>query len=149
MVPHPFDSLGLDEVGAARQIILDANPQKLVDFREIYLREPAKDLMKPFLDLEHAGKLNDQTPRPPRLAKVQFDVIAPNKTYEFHEASVDLNKQQLVSDEVINDSHHANLTVSVCQCQYGHLRLRAIVSSFKHSSKLVINPLFFSRSCPN
>ena len=111
--PHPFDPLSLEEVRIARQVILDANPQRMVDFREIYLREPAKELMKPYLDLEHSGRVDDATARPPRLAKVQYDVIGSDKTFEFHEASVDLRTKQLATHEVIHESHHANLTMQV------------------------------------
>lgn len=111
MAVHPFDPLSLEEIEVARQVILDRNDGKLIDFREIYLREPAKDLMKPFLELEHAGKLRHNIPRPPRLAKVQFDVVGPNKKFEFHESSVDVQKKEQVSHEVIDDAHHANLTV--------------------------------------
>ena len=111
MAPHPFDPISLEEIDVARQIILDSNDGNLVDFREIYLREPAKELMKPYLKAEHAGTLSAKTPRPPRLAKVQFDVIGPNKTFEYHESNVDLDKKQQVSHEVIDAAFHANLTV--------------------------------------
>ena len=111
MAAHPFDPLSLEEVEVARQVILDANDGSLIDFREIYLLEPAKDLMKQFLETEHAGKLDDSTPRPPRLAKVQFDVVGPNKKFEFHQSSVDVQKKEQVSHQIIDTAHHASLCV--------------------------------------
>jgi primary-amine oxidase len=113
MAPHPFDPLTMEELLVARQTILDENQDNLIDFREIYLREPAKELMKQFLELEHTGKLNYDTLRPPRLAKVQYDVIGPNKKFEFHEASVDVHKKTIETHEVIDDAYHANLTMFV------------------------------------
>ena len=111
MVTHPFDPLTLEEIDVAREVILDCNDGKLIDFREIYLREPDKELMKPFLDLEHAGKLKQDTPQPPRLAKVQYDVVGPNKKFEFHESSVNIHTKEQVYHEVVDTVHHANLSV--------------------------------------
>ena len=111
MAVHPFDPLSLEEIDVARQVILDVNEGYMIDFREIFLREPAKELMKRFLDLEHAGKLETSTPRPPRLAMVQYDVIGPDKSFEFHESSVDISEKTRVSHKVVDSEHHANLTV--------------------------------------
>ena len=111
MVGHPFDPLSMEELLIARDVVLKQYSADVVDFREIYLREPDKELMKAFLDLEHAGKLNLDTPRPPRLAKVQYDIIKPGKTFEYHEAAVDLGKKCIAFHEVIDTVHHASLTV--------------------------------------
>jgi primary-amine oxidase len=110
MTPHPLDMLSLSEVEMARQVIIDANRNKVIDFREIFLQEPPKEELKPFLDLEHAGHLNANTPRPARLAKVQCDVFGSNKVPEFHESIVDVEKRIRVSHEVVT-AHHASLTL--------------------------------------
>ena len=111
MVAHPLDPLTLEEIDTARRVILEHNDGKLIDFREVFLSEPPKELLKQFLELEHAGKLTSDTPHPPRLAKAQYDVVGPNKKFEFHESSVDVNKKERVSHEVVDDAYHANLTV--------------------------------------
>lgn len=111
MAAHPFDPLSLDEIDIARQVILDYHDGRLIDFREIYLREPPKEKVKRFLELEHSGRLEESAPRPPRLAKVQFDVIGPNKSFEFHESTVDIGKKEQIYHEIIDTAHHASLTV--------------------------------------
>ena len=111
MVAHPLDPLTLEEIDVVRCVILDHNDGKLIDFREAFLHEPPKELMKQYLDLEHAGKLDSDTPRPPRLAKAQYDVVGLNKKFEFHESCVDVDKKERVSHEVVDDGHHASLTV--------------------------------------
>ena len=111
MHAHPFDPLSVDEFSTAREVILKEHPKDVVDFREIYLREPEKALMKQFLELEHTGKLTAETPRPPRLAKVQYDVIRPGKRFEYHEAAVDLQKESITWHEIVDTACHANLTV--------------------------------------
>src|SRR4051812_767367 len=108
MTPHPLDMLSLSEVETARQVIVDANSNKVIDFREIFLQEPPKEELKPFLDLEHAGRLSPNTPRPARLAKVQYDVIGSSKIPEFHESVIDVQKRIRVSHEVVSSMHHAS-----------------------------------------
>ena len=111
MAPHPLDPLSLEEISVARQVILDQNAGNMVDFREIYLREPPKEMMKDFLELEHSGKIQADYHPPPRLAKVQYDVVGPNKKFEFHESTINVQEKTQTTHEIIDDSHHASLTM--------------------------------------
>lgn len=86
MAPHPLDILSVDETNVARDAILSMHPDVVVDFREIYLQEPAKEELKKFLDLEHSAHLSSTSPRPKRLAKCQYDVVGADRVPEYHES---------------------------------------------------------------
>lgn len=108
---HPLQILSASETGRARDIVLAQHPGEVIDFREVYLQEPAKaDLIK-FLDLEHSGRLTPTSPRPPRLAKCQYDVIGADKIPYYHEAVVDVENGRRVKHEIIGKEHHASLTL--------------------------------------
>jgi primary-amine oxidase len=98
MAPHPFKNLSVEETRVARDVVLSLHPDVVVDFREIYLQEPEKELMKLFLDLEHAaqpGRL------PARLAKCQYDVIGADKIPEYNESIIDVEQQKRIRHEVV------------------------------------------------
>lgn len=81
MAPHPFKSITVDEISVARDTVLLLHRDVLVNFREIFLQEPKKEAMKAYLESEHAAQPG-QSPtskRPPRLAKVLYDVIGSNR----------------------------------------------------------------------
>lgn len=111
MAPHPLDNLSVEEVNAARQVILDDYSGAVVYFREIYSQEPAKAELQLFLREEHSGRLNSNTKRPARLAKCQFDVIGASKIPEFQECTVDLEQKVITQREVVDVQHHASLTM--------------------------------------
>jgi primary-amine oxidase len=113
MAPHPFKTLNIEETRIARDVILAQHPDVVVDFREIFLQEPAKEQMKRYLDLEHASKPG-QSPTsklPPRLAKCQYDIIGSDKIPEYHESVVDVGLKKQVRYEVIGKEHQASLTL--------------------------------------
>jgi len=114
MAPHPFKTLSAEETRIARDVILSHhNGSVVVDFREIFLQEPNKELMKQFLDLEHSARAG-QSPhskRPPRLAKCQYDVIGSDKVPEYNEAVVDVETRKRVKHEVIGKEFQASLTL--------------------------------------
>jgi len=110
MAPHPLKGLSLEETNLARDIILTLHKNTVVDFREIFLREPDKEVLAKYLDLEHAGGPSGDRPTPLRLAKCQYDVIGSDKVPEYHESIVDLNEKTRVEHEVIGKEHHASLT---------------------------------------
>ncbi|KAL2884190.1 hypothetical protein SGCOL_000129 [Colletotrichum sp. CLE4] len=91
MAPHPLTALSGDEFKVARDIVA-----KLFDkdvslfFRCIFLQEPKQEELVPYLQAEHAGKLTDETSRPPRRARVQYDVIRSGKTPEYTQSVVEL-----------------------------------------------------------
>ncbi|POR32107.1 Amine oxidase [Tolypocladium paradoxum] len=110
-IPHPFSDLTIDETTQARDIVLELHPGTVIDFRAIYLLEPPKVDVKPFLELEHAGRLTDDTPRPARLAQVRYDVIGASKKYEYHESIIDLGALKRVGHQIVGPEYHAGLTV--------------------------------------
>jgi primary-amine oxidase len=113
MAPHPFKNLSVDETRVARDVILSLHPNVVVDFREIYLQEPEKEIMKQYLDLEHAARAG-QSPasrRPPRLAKCQYDVIGADKIPEYHESVVDVEQKKRFRHDVIGKEKQASLTL--------------------------------------
>lgn len=113
MAPHPFRTLTVEETRIARDVILSLHRDVVVDFREIYLQEPEKELMKQYLALEHAVQPG-QSPaskQPPRLAKCQYDVIGPDRIPAYHEAVVDVQTKRRVKYEIIGKEHQASLTL--------------------------------------
>lgn len=99
-VPHPLAQLSPDELVKARDIIakLHSSAESLF-FRAAYLQEPKKSDLVPFLELEHSGQLTDGAKRPPRQARVEYDVIGAQH-HEHYRAVVDLGTGQLVSKDV-------------------------------------------------
>ncbi|KAF2135633.1 uncharacterized protein K452DRAFT_303404 [Aplosporella prunicola CBS 121167] len=112
MARHPLEILSVEETARARDVILGLHPDKVVDFREIFLKEPAKVELKRFLHLEHSARLSPTSPRPARLAKCQYDVIGTDKIPEYHESWVDVENGRRVHHEIIGKQHHAALTLS-------------------------------------
>jgi primary-amine oxidase len=101
----------VDEINAARDVILAAYPDKVIFFRETYLQEPPKSELTRFLEIEHSGRLSTTSPRPARLAKCQYDVVGSDKIPEFHEAIVDIGKRERIHHVVVGKQHHAALTL--------------------------------------
>src|SRR4051812_30782295 len=111
LVPHPLDYLSVAESDLARQVILDARGSNVViQFRSIALDEPPKAELSKYLELEHAGKLTADTPRPARQAKVQYDVIQGNKIFEYTESVVDVVSKKETQHRVVDTLHQAALT---------------------------------------
>ena len=117
--PHPLQQLTLDECARARQVVLRSCKTSLVDFRTISLEEPAKSQFQPFLQLEHKGLVEVDSPRPARLARVQYDVVGTDKIPVYRESVVDVEREVEVSNEIIDTAHHASLTLFVLMsCAY-------------------------------
>ncbi|KAK7992080.1 hypothetical protein PG988_000874, partial [Apiospora saccharicola] len=112
MAPHPLSALSLDETNLARDIVRDSYSGVVIQFRQILLHEPPKSQVTAFLDLEHAGKVTDETPRPSRLALATYDVIGLSKFPEYHESIIDLKDKKRVGHEVVSsDTHHGSLAI--------------------------------------
>lgn len=94
----------------ARDVIRAAYPQNVLKFRVIYLEEPAKEILAPYLDLEHAGKLTSSTPRPAREARVHFDTAHGGKPPQSHEAIIDLSTRKIKQIESIRADAQAAFT---------------------------------------
>jgi len=108
---HPLQTLSSEETIRARDVVLAQHPGDVIDFREIFLQEPAKAELSIYLDLEHSGRLSPTSPRPPRLAKCQYDVIGSDKIPYYHESIVHVEKGERVKHEIIGKQHHAALTL--------------------------------------
>lgn len=108
-IPHPLSALSADEALKARNVILKLHPSTVVDFRVIYLLEPPKADVVKFLEAEHAGTLTAETPRPPRLAQLKYDVIGGDKPTQYHESVVDVTTGTRTAHEVIDSKYHAGL----------------------------------------
>ncbi|KAL3453207.1 copper amine oxidase [Aspergillus insuetus] len=112
MAPHPLAILSEEEINLARDIVVAQHPNTVIDFREIFLQEPPKEQLLEFLALEHSGRLSPTTPRPPRLALCQYDVIGSDRVPSYEETVVDVVAKKSVKHTVVGKEHHAALTLS-------------------------------------
>ena len=113
VIPHPLSDLSILEINRAREAIISLHEGCVLDFRTIYLLEPPKLDVLPFLELEHAGKVTADTPRPARLAQAKYDVIGGSKVPEYHESVIDVQSGTRIKHEIISSEHHASLTMYV------------------------------------
>ncbi|TDZ32657.1 Copper amine oxidase 1 [Colletotrichum spinosum] len=92
MAPHPLTALSESEFKTARDVVtkLFSNDESLF-FRAIYLQEPKKADLLPFFKTEHSENATDSTPRPPRLARLQYDVIRSGRLPEYTQSIVDVD----------------------------------------------------------
>lgn len=110
-LPHPLDQLSIEESDYAREVILTVRgSQVAINFRSIFLDEPLKHELSQFLELENAGRVTARTPRPARVAKVQYDVIRSDRKHEYMESCVDVLSGKEVHQRVIEKMHQAALT---------------------------------------
>ncbi len=112
-VPHPLSDLSIEECNLARDIVLQLHESAILGFRPIYLLEPDKKDVLRYLELEHSGKVNAATPRPPRLAQVKYDAIGGSKATQYHEAVVNVSTCEVVRHTIIGQEHHASLSMLV------------------------------------
>lgn len=110
-IPHPLSALSLDETNAARDAVLEAHKGSVLQFRLIYLLEPPKAEVLAFLELEHAGKVTADTPRPVRTAQVSYDVIGGKSSAEYHESIVDVRLKKVVGSKNVDQKHQASLVL--------------------------------------
>ncbi|KAM0273128.1 hypothetical protein ACHAQH_008477 [Verticillium albo-atrum] len=110
--PHPLSALSVEESNAARDVVLEAHKGAVLKFRVIFLLEPPKAEVVAFLDLEHAGKVTSETPRPIRTAQVHYDVIGGESPAEYHESVVDLRSNKIIDTKIIAKTSQASLIVA-------------------------------------
>lgn len=111
-LPHPLDPLSVVESDSVRETILRTRGQdSAIHFRTIFLQEPLKKELSQFLDLENAGKITPLSPRPTRIAKVQYDLIRSPKYHEYMESWIDIKLGKEVRHRVIDKMHQAALTM--------------------------------------
>lgn len=111
---HPLDQLSGDEVHIARQAVLDARKASIL-FRNIFTAEPAKAELVKFLAAEHAGSLSAETPRPPRQARVQYDVVFEDRSHEYMESIIDIASGKEVDLRRVDKTSQQSLTVDEFQ----------------------------------
>lgn len=112
---HPLAPLSDVEFRAARDAVLavhGTHPSALL-FRTVQLEEPPKAELVPFLIAEHAGELTETTPRPPRRARVQYDVISARQdgngsVYKYTQCVIDLETSKEVSRDVTPEGCHSS-----------------------------------------
>ena len=109
--PHPLDQLRGYEIDVAREVAIKARGQHFILFRAIFLQEPLKADLVPFLHAEHDGRVSSESPRPARLAKVQYDVIHDDKSHEYMESLIDVNQRKEVLHRLVDKKHQAALTM--------------------------------------
>jgi primary-amine oxidase len=109
-IKHPLDQLSADEVGVARQAVLGARKAAII-FRNTFAVEPAKEQMVKFLNAEHAGTLAAETPRPPRQARVQYDVVSDDRSHTYMESIINLASATEVEHKTVPATSQQALTV--------------------------------------
>ena len=110
--PHPLDPLSLEESNTIREVVLKyQSADAIVKFRTIALEEPPKQELVQFLELEHSGTLTSSSPRPARIAKVQFDVIRTPSDYDYVESWIDTLHSKEVQHRVVDKAHQAGIIV--------------------------------------
>ncbi|KAL5600997.1 hypothetical protein BROUX41_005828 [Berkeleyomyces rouxiae] len=103
---HPLAPLQPADFLLARAVVTAArDPGAVLFFREILLQEPLKDELVPYLVAEHSGKpaADLAALRPPRRAKVQYDVISGN-VHQYTQSIVDLDAAEEV--QVVRAQSH-------------------------------------------
>ena len=113
--PHPLSQLKSHEIDVARQVVTKARRGYFLLFRDIFTEEPTKAELVPFLEVEHSGQLTEDTPRPPRLARVQYDAISENGDHAYTESVVDVNHREEMLHRVVEKHFEPSLTVLVNQ----------------------------------
>ena len=109
-IPHPLQQLTIHESNRARQTVLKARGNVLLEFRAIYLQEPPKAQLVPFLEAEAAGRLSTATRRPTREAVLHYDVVHDDKRHEYSESVVDVVQGREVKHRVLDTKYQPYLT---------------------------------------
>lgn len=110
---HPLAQLISQEIDTARQVVTKARDGHFILFRDIFVEEPAKAELVPFLTAEHSSRLTDETPRPPRLARCQYDTINHQGSHAYTESVVDVNTCEEVLHRVVDRELQPPLTMFV------------------------------------
>ncbi|KAF7506674.1 hypothetical protein GJ744_011503 [Endocarpon pusillum] len=109
-IPAVTEQLNGSKIDIARQVVTKARSGHLLLFRDIFAEEPAKAELVPFLEAEHSGQLTEETSRPPRLARVQYDKIGDDGSHAYTESVVDVTAQHEVLHRVVEKDVQPPLT---------------------------------------
>lgn len=111
--PHPLARLTSEEIDIARQVVTKARDGHLILFRDIFVEEPVKAELVPFLAAEHSGRVTAETPRPPRLARCQYDTVNDKGSHAYTESIVEVNTWEEVLHRVVDKKSQPPLTMFV------------------------------------
>ncbi|KAJ5710166.1 hypothetical protein N7493_009758 [Penicillium malachiteum] len=109
--PHPFDPLSPREIIQAANVVREALPQNVPNFRVITLQEPPKHEMIKFLEQIH---LHKQPQLPTRTARVQVTVQSESGSPELVELFVNLD-QGIISKKEHLPGRHSYIDTSYMQ----------------------------------
>jgi len=107
---HPLDQLSTKEINTARDVILQSRVPAPVTFRNIALEEPPKAELLPYLAAERNQELTPETPKPPRLARVLYDIVSSEHALMFCDSVVDVETKEEISYEIVDRQYHAPLS---------------------------------------
>jgi len=133
--PHPLQMLSVQETEKARDIVLAHYPDHVIEFRQVDLKEPCKKDLVSFLQIEHEGKLSQTTPRPPRLAKCHYDIIATDRSIQYHESIVDLQHGKMVEKIVVGKEFCPSLTLYEMSSYQGRDLLTLLQGRIRYFSR--------------
>ncbi|KAL6708604.1 hypothetical protein ACN47E_002585 [Coniothyrium glycines] len=100
---HPLDPLSPQEISKAAEVGRSHFSDHVPNFRVITLKEPAKDDMIKYLDLEHRGQHIDCVPA--RCARVELLIRSRAGVDELWELIVDLDKECVVKRDFLDGKH--------------------------------------------
>lgn len=110
--PHPLQDLTPSEFLVARDAVAGLHgAETVLRFRCVGLREPPKEELVPFLVAEHDGTLSEETPRPARLAAVQYDVVRGPQEHVYTESLVDVRSGVVVGTQALAAGRQAYYTL--------------------------------------
>lgn len=118
-LPHPLDQLSTNEIDIVRDVVLQARLPASVVFRNIALEEPAKRDLLPYLVAERDRELKTEILRPPRLARVLYDIVTSEPAWEFCESIVNVDAGEEASFEPVEQQYHAPLSGFVYILSFG------------------------------
>lgn len=108
---HPLQMLSAFETRQARDIVLASHPNDVLEFRTLALREPDKNVLMPYLELEHSGQLSQMTKRPARVAECHYDTISSDRSIQYHISLVDVELGSVIKHTAVSKEFCPSLTM--------------------------------------
>jgi hypothetical protein len=146
---HPLAQLRSPEIDVARQVVTKARSACLLLFRDIFTEEPKKAELVPFLNAEHSGQLSDETPRPPRLARVQYDTIGEDGSHAYTESVINIHTREEVVHRIVDKDCQPPLTLLVKQSHHLIILTEDLAPSSRLSKMPASNHPYGRRLWPN
>ena len=113
-LPHPLNALSISECDKVRDGVLRARgTDTVVKFRTIFLSEPIKKELIPYLEAERTGSVSEDIQRPARLGLAHYDIIQADRSVQYHESTIDISTGKEVKHRPIGEPHFSALTTWV------------------------------------